>query len=137
MTASDKTTDPRDPNDASPPGPMIPIEDAYRLLGMENMLIYYDPVERAVMIRVHIGKPIGDSKSGKSVNLGGTMKGQVELNRIDARIPKRYYLGVVCYLKKDPALRAARKKKMDQLLEARRLRGEYLDDTFAGEGEPE
>ena len=103
---------------------MVPIEQAYQLLGIENLRLYYDPTKCAIMIEAKIGKALRSSKSDKSVLFAGTTRGAIPVRHIDKRAPDGLRLMVSVYIPKPKGLMGVREKRAKEVLQARILRGE-------------
>ena len=106
---------------------MIPQSEAYRWLGVENVRFAYDPGKRAVIVEILIGRPLGESVSGKSIVYAGTLKGQVELNRVLPQVERGLKISISVFKPKPSAILAARKRKNFGNAEIERLRGERND----------
>lgn len=103
---------------------LVPIEQAYQLLGIENLRLYYDLAKRAIMIEARVGKALRSSKSDKSVLFAGTTRGAIPVRTIDKRAPEGLRLMVSVYILKPRGLIGMREKRAKEVLEARILRGE-------------
>ena len=100
---------------------LITVEDAYRILGIENMRAYFDGTKCALILELRLDRPSGESATGKSVVFAGTRGGPVKIQRFDSRVPphlRDFKLSVSVYREKNKAILGARQRKNKELRES-------------------